>query len=132
MICLFREDLSQLGIEPARIQAKDDGVRDTDGTAYNEMQSPWGRELGEAGLETTTCDRTEARPDELVTMFAAADVEATDRARSYFAPFPPSSPQIALMKDKKVLFMLERHQNQDRTAEQIASELTEAFKQYCA
>ncbi|MCC6743051.1 MAG: BrxA/BrxB family bacilliredoxin, partial [Acidobacteria bacterium] len=53
-------------------------------------------------------------------------------ARSYFAPFPPSSPQIAIMKDKKVLFMLERHQIQNRTADQVASDLTAAFNEHCA
>jgi putative YphP/YqiW family bacilliredoxin len=75
--------------------------------------------------------QSDVKPDKVVTVFAGADIEATERARGYFAPYPPSSPQIAIMKDKKVLFMLERHQIQDRTAEQIASELTQAFKAHC-
>ena len=56
----------------------------------------------------------------------------TERARSYFAPYPPSSPQIAIMRDRKVLFMLERLDIQERTADQIAAELQTAFAEHCA
>ena len=65
-------------------------------------------------------------------MFAGADVEATDRARSYFTGYPPSSPSIALLRDGKLLWMLERRNIENQTAEMIAKNLTDAFDRYCA
>ena len=65
-------------------------------------------------------------------VFAGADIDATDTARSYFAPYRPSSPQIALFKDGKLVYMLERHQIEGKFAEQIAHDLTQAFDEHCA
>jgi putative YphP/YqiW family bacilliredoxin len=65
------------------------------------------------------------------TVFAGADVEATERARSYFTGYPPSSPSIALMRDGKLLWMLERRNIENQNAEMIASNLAEAFDKYC-
>jgi len=70
-------------------------------------------------------------PDQMVTVFAGADIEATDRARSYFKPYPPSSPSIALLRDGKLLFILERRQIEGRDAQEIAHELTTAFDKFC-
>ena len=132
MIRPFREELSRLGIEETRTPEQVEEALGTDGTVMVVVNSVCGCAAGKARPGIAQALRSDVKPDKVVTVFAGADIEATERARGYFAPFPPSSPQIALMKDKKVLFMLERHQIQDRTAEQIASELTEAFKQYCA
>ena len=132
MIRPFREELSRLGIEETRTPEQVEEALATDGTVMVVVNSVCGCAAGKARPGIAQALRSDVKPDKVVTVFAGADVEATDRARSYFAPYPPSSPQIAIMKDKKVLFMLERHQIQDRTAEQIASELTEAFNQYCA
>jgi len=71
------------------------------------------------------------KPDTLTTVFAGQDIPATQRARSYFTGYPPSSPQIALMKDGKLVFMLERHQIEGRTANEIADDLVGAFDRYC-
>jgi putative YphP/YqiW family bacilliredoxin len=71
-------------------------------------------------------------PDVVATVFAGGDIEATERARSYFAPYGPSSPSIALIRDGKVQFMLERHQIENQTAEAIARALTAAFDKFCA
>jgi putative YphP/YqiW family bacilliredoxin len=71
------------------------------------------------------------RPDLVTTVFAGADIEATDRARGYFAGYPPSSPSIAILRDGKLLYMMERHQIENQTAESIARQLTTAFEQYC-
>ncbi|MFL5611314.1 MAG: BrxA/BrxB family bacilliredoxin, partial [Gemmatimonadaceae bacterium] len=73
----------------------------------------------------------DARPDNLTTVFAGQDVEAVQRARSYFTGYAPSSPQIALMKDGQVVYMLERHQIEGRSADDIARDLTRAFDRYC-
>ena len=76
--------------------------------------------------------QNEAKPDRTITVFAGADIEATATAREHFAPYPPSSPQIGLFKDGQLVFMLERHQIENRFAEQIAQELTQAFDRHCA
>jgi putative YphP/YqiW family bacilliredoxin len=71
------------------------------------------------------------KPDKVATVFAGADIEATERARSYFGGYGPSSPSIALLKDGQLVYMLERYQIEGRDAQQIAGELTKAFEQYC-
>jgi putative YphP/YqiW family bacilliredoxin len=75
--------------------------------------------------------RQGVRPDVVATVFAGADVEATDRARSYFTGYAPSSPSIGLLKDGKLLYMLERSQIENRNAEDIAAALTAAFDKFC-
>ena len=72
------------------------------------------------------------KPDLLATVFAGQDAEATERARSYFTGYAPSSPSISLMKDGKLVFMLERFQIEGRPAEEIAHDLVNAFNRYCA
>jgi putative YphP/YqiW family bacilliredoxin len=72
------------------------------------------------------------RPDVLATVFAGADIEATDRARQYFSGYAPSSPSIGLLRDGKLVYIMERSQIESRSADMIASELTQAFDNYCA
>jgi len=74
----------------------------------------------------------EVKPDKVATVFAGADIEATERARSYFKGYRPSSPSIAILKDGELVYMLERFQIEGRDASQIAQELASAFDQYCA
>jgi putative YphP/YqiW family bacilliredoxin len=76
--------------------------------------------------------RHETRPDRAVTVFAGVDRDAAAKARGYFNGYQPSSPQIALMKDGEVVFMMERHQIEGRDAGMIARELTTAFDRFCA
>ena len=71
------------------------------------------------------------RPDNLVTVFAGVDKEATEKAREYMIPFPPSSPSIALFKGGELVHMLERHHIEGRPAELIAENLVDAFNEYC-
>ena len=71
------------------------------------------------------------RPKQLLTVFAGQDADATARARSYFTGYQPSSPQIALFTDGKLVFMLERKNIEGRAAADIASDLTAAFERYC-
>ena len=68
----------------------------------------------------------------MITVFAGADIEATERARSYFKPYPPSSPSIGLLKGGELVFMMQRRDIEGRDADQIAAELTKAFDQHCA
>jgi len=71
------------------------------------------------------------RPKRLLTVFAGQDADATERARSYFTGYRPSSPQIALFRDGKLVFMLERSNIEGRDAQAIAVDLTAAFERYC-
>lgn len=131
MIRPFREELSQLGIEETRTPEQVEEALASDGTVMVVVNSVCGCAAGKARPGIAQALQSKVVPSRVVTVFAGADIEATELARSYFAPYPPSSPQIAIMKDKKVLFMLERHQIQDRTADQIATELTSAFEAHC-
>jgi putative YphP/YqiW family bacilliredoxin len=76
-------------------------------------------------------ERSTAKPEHLATVFAGQDREATDRARSYFTGYPPSSPSIALLRDGQIVFMLERWQIEGRPAPDIARDLQGAFEQHC-
>ena len=71
-------------------------------------------------------------PTQLTTVFAGQDKEATEKARTYFAGYPPSSPSIGLVKDGQLLYFMERHQIEGRTHDQIAGDLREAFQKHCA
>lgn len=70
-------------------------------------------------------------PTKLLTVFAGVDKEATDQARKYMLPFPPSSPSMALFKDGKLVHFIERHHIEGRPAEMIAENLTAAFDEFC-
>jgi putative YphP/YqiW family bacilliredoxin len=72
------------------------------------------------------------KPDHLTTVFAGQDTDATARARGYFTGYPPSSPQIGLLKDGKIVFMLERYQIEGRSAGEIAIDLVAAFDKHCS
>lgn len=71
------------------------------------------------------------KPDHLATSFAGYDLDAVKQVRSYLLPYPPSSPSIALLKDGKVVHMIERHMIEGRSAQMIAANLVDAFEQYC-
>ena len=71
------------------------------------------------------------KPDVIGTVFAGGDIEATERARGYFTGYPPSSPSIAFLRDGKLVYMMERRQIENQTADAIARNLTDAFDQVC-
>src|ERR671929_1720089 len=132
MIRPMREELTRLGIEEARTpEAVDEAVTQTKGTLMVVVNSVCGCAAGKARPGIAQALRSEVRPDRSITVFAGADIEATAKAREHFAPYPPSSPQIGLFKDGQLVFMLERHQIENRFAEQIADELTQAFDRFC-
>jgi putative YphP/YqiW family bacilliredoxin len=129
----MREDLTRLGIEEARApEAVDSAIRDTEGTLMVVVNSVCGCAAGKARPGVALALNHSARPDRSITVFAGADIEATDRARSYFTGYPPSSPSIALLQDGKLVYMMERYQIEGRNAEQIADELKKAFDKFCA
>jgi putative YphP/YqiW family bacilliredoxin len=108
----------------------DDAVR-REGTVMIVVNSVCGCAAGKARPGIALALQHERRPDLAGTVFAGGDVEATDRARQYFAPYPPSSPSIGLLRDGKLLFMMERRDIENRDAASIAARLTAAFDEHC-
>ncbi len=133
MIRPMREDLTRLGIEEWRTaDAVDEAVKNSKGTLMVVVNSICGCAAGKARPGVALALEHEVKPDKVATVFAGADIEATERARSYFTGFGPSSPSIAILKDGELVYMLERYQIEGRDATQIAGELTKAFDEHCA
>ncbi|MFL5556345.1 MAG: BrxA/BrxB family bacilliredoxin [Gemmatimonadaceae bacterium] len=128
----MRQELTQLGVEEMRTPAEVDAkLKNAQGTTLVVVNSVCGCAARNARPAVAKAIQHEARPNTLTTVFAGQDVEAVQRARGYFTGYAPSSPQIALMKDGQVVYMLERHQIEGRSADDIARDLTRAFDRYC-
>ena len=132
MIRPMREDLTRLGVEELKTpEAVDETLQNSKGTVMVIVNSICGCAAGKARPGVALALQHEARPDKVVTVFAGADIEATEKARSYFTGYPPSSPSIGLLKDGQLVYMMERRQIEGRDAYQIAEELKQAFDQFC-
>ena len=127
----MRQELTQIGVEEMRTPQEVEAKLNALGTTLVVVNSICGCAARNARPAVARAIQHDSRPDQLTTVFAGQDVEAVQRARSYFTGYAPSSPQIALMKDGEVVYMLERHQIEGRTAEDIAKDLTRAFDKYC-
>ena len=128
----MREELTILGVEELRTPADvDAAVTGAKGTLMVVVNSVCGCAAGKARPGIALALTKGKRPDRLATVFAGADVEATQTARDHFAPYPPSSPSIAIMKDGKVVYMMERRDIEGRSADMIAAELQKAFDTHC-
>jgi putative YphP/YqiW family bacilliredoxin len=129
----MRQELTRLGVEEMRTPGEVDAkLRETSGTTLVVVNSVCGCAARNARPAVASALQHAVRPDHLTTVFAGQDVDATARARSYFTGYPPSSPQIGLLKDGELVFMLERWQIEGRSADAIANDLVEAFDRYCA
>ena len=129
----MREELTRLGfLELKTPDQVDASVREGNGTLLLVVNSVCGCAAGRARPGVALALQHDRRPDHLATVFAGVELEATDRARSYFAPYPPSSPQIALFKEGRLVFMLERKDIERRPPEEIARDLVGAFDVHCA
>jgi len=128
----MRDELTRLGITELRTpEDVEQAFNDMKGTALVVVNSVCGCAAGNARPGVAKALQGDVKPDHLYTVFAGQDKEATAKAREYFAPYPPSSPSIALMKDGELVFFIERHEIEDRNAEQIGSKLAGAFEHYC-
>jgi putative YphP/YqiW family bacilliredoxin len=134
LVAPMREELTRIGFTELRTpDAVDESVTKTPGTTLVLVNSVCGcsarmaRPAVRAALQKAT-----HKPDHLTTVFAGQDVEATARARSYFTGYPPSSPSIGLLKDGKLVYMMERWQIESRPADVIAADLVAAFDAHCA
>jgi putative YphP/YqiW family bacilliredoxin len=133
MVQPMRDDLTKLGIKELRTPEEvEENVPGATGTALIVINSVCGCAAGQCRPGVAEALNNEVTPDHLFTVFAGQDKEATAKAREYFAPYPPSSPSIALMKDGELVHFIERHQIENRSAADIAADLTDAFDKYCA
>src|SRR5262245_21489239 len=127
----MREDLVRLGVEELRSAADvDAAVTGTPGTLMVFVNSVCGCAAGKARPGLALALRHRVRPDRLTSVFAGFAVDATTRARRYFTVVLPSSPSVALLRNGELVYVLERHQIENRTAEQIAAELSRAFQEH--
>ncbi len=128
----MRAELTRLGVKELRTPDQVDEAVQSKGTVMIVVNSVCGCAAGKARPGIALALQHARRPDLATTVFAGGDVEATDRARQYFAPYPPSSPSIGLLQDGKLLFMMERRDIENRDAASIAARLTAAFDEHCS
>jgi putative YphP/YqiW family bacilliredoxin len=133
LVAPMRRELTRLGVEELRTpEAVDSTLRASRGTTLVVVNSVCGCAARNARPAVAMALEHGVKPDRLTTVFAGQDVDATRQARGYFIGYAPSSPQIALLKDGRLVFILERHQIEGRSAEAIAVDLMGAFDRYCA
>ena len=132
MVQPMRDELTVLGIQELRTpEDVEEKLPNAKGTALVVVNSVCGCAAGQCRPGVAKALQHDLTPDHLFTVFAGQDKEATAKAREYFGPYPPSSPSIALMKDGELVHFIERHQIEDRSAEEIAADLTSAFDRFC-
>lgn len=128
----MRQELTRLGVQETRTPEDVDATLGAHGgTVMMVINSMCGCAAGRARPGIALSLRHAIVPDTVATVFAGGDLEATARVREYLHDYPPSSPSVALFKDGKPVFMLHRHQIEQRDATEIAKFLTEAFDQFC-
>lgn len=132
MVQPMRDELVQIGFEELlTTEAVDEALSATDGTLLLVVNSVCGCAAGAARPGVRLALEHPCRPGRLTTVFAGMETEAVERARSYFVGYPPSSPQIGLFKDGRLMHMLERRDIEGRSAETIAADLKSVFDKYC-
>ncbi len=128
----MRQELTRLGLKELRTAEEVDAqLKNDKGTTLVVVNSVCGCSARMARPAVAIALQNPIKPEHLTTVFAGQDAEATERARGYFTGYPPSSPQIALLKDGQIVFMLERWQIEGRPPEEIAHDLVNAFNRYC-
>ena len=127
----MREDLTNVGFEELHSTSDVENALSRKGTTLVVVNSVCGCAAANARPGARMSLQNAKRPDHLVTVFAGVDREATDKAREYMIPFPPSSPSMALFKDGELVHMLERHHIEGRPAEMIAENLVDAYNEHC-
>jgi len=133
MVAPMREELTRLGVEELRTAAAvAEALGNAKGTALVVVNSVCGCSARNARPAVATALQNGVKPEHLYTVFAGQDVDATKAARAFFTGYPPSSPSIALLKDGRIVTMLERHQIEGRTADEVAQDLVNAFDRHCA
>lgn len=127
----MREDLTSIGFEELHSVEDVDAAMKKEGTTLVVVNSVCGCAAANARPGARMSLQNAKKPDNLYTVFAGVDKEATTQARDYMLPFPPSSPSMALYKDGELVHMLERHHIEGRPAEMIAENLMAAYNDFC-
>ncbi len=133
MVIPMREEIVRAGIEETRTAEEVDAALAEPGTTLVVVNSICGCAAGKMrpGVRLALANAG-SQPDRKITVFAGQDREATDRARSYFEGNPPTSPSIAILRDGKLVYLMQRFVIEQSTAPDIASELVRAFDEFCA
>ena len=133
MVIPMREELVRAGMEETRTAAAVETALARPGTTLVVVNSICGCAAGKMrpGVRLALTGSS-AQPDHKITVFAGQDREATEKARSYFDGNPPSSPAIAILRDGKLVYLMQRFVIEQATAQQIAGELVRAFDEFCA
>jgi putative YphP/YqiW family bacilliredoxin len=129
----MREELTRMGVEELKtVEDVDRALTNQSGMALVVVNSICGCAAGRMRPAVRIALQNSARPEKMYSVFAGQDTAATERARSYFTGYPPSSPSVALLRDGKLVHMLQRSDIEHREALDIASELKRAFNKFCA
>ena len=133
LVAPMKAQLTQNGFEELTTSdAVDSHLQDHKGTSLMVINSVCGCAAGTCRPGVLlSLEKSSKKPDNLTTVFAGFDTEATQKAREYTLPFPPSSPAIALFKDGDLVHMVERHHIEGRSAEMIANHLEEVYEEFC-
>jgi putative YphP/YqiW family bacilliredoxin len=129
----MRADLTDVGFKEFRTAEEvENHLKNHQGTSLLVINSVCGCAAGAArpGIRYAL-SKTNKRPDHLVTVFAGVDMDATSKAREFTAPYPPSSPSIALFKDGELIHFIERHHIEGRNAQMIGEHLVEVIEEFC-
>lgn len=132
MIQPMREELTRNGFQELKTpEDVENAFESVKGTSLVVVNSVCGCAAGLARPAAVASLNHEKRPEHLFTVFAGQEKDATAKAREYFEGYPPSSPSFALLKDGKILGMVERHQIEDSSLEEIVGRLTSLYDQHC-
>jgi len=132
MLIPMREELTRAGVQELRTAADVDRATTAPGTTMIVVNSVCGCAAGRMRPAVRLAMQHGTRPDHVYSVFAGQDKDATERARSFFTGYPPSSPSIGILRDGKLVYMLQRHQIETREAGAIAADLASAFDRLCA
>jgi len=133
MVVPMREELTNVGVEELRTPLEvDQALARQPGTAMVVVNSICGCAAGRMRPAVRAALQNANRPERLFSVFAGQDREATERARSYFTGYPPSSPSVAILRDGRIVHMLQRSDIEHREPADIAMELRRAFDKFCA
>ena len=132
MVIPMREELTRAGIQETRTTAEVDAALAKPGTTMVVVNSICGCAAGKMRPGVRLAMQNAVKPEQSITVFAGQDREATERARSYFEGHPPTSPAVAILRDGKLVYLMQRFIIEQATAQQIAGELIRAFDEFCA
>jgi putative YphP/YqiW family bacilliredoxin len=131
MLIPMREELTRVGVKELRSAGEVDNALKSQGTTLVVVNSVCGCAAGRMRPAVRLALQHSTLPEKLYSVFAGQDSEATQQARSYFTGYPPSSPSIALLRDGKLVYFLQRSQIENREAPAIAADLKQAFDEFC-